>query len=58
MKNDAMRRRAGGVKLSSIIFCVTTGGLAACEGAVSSHAPSHIDGQSKEEVENHELKGM
>jgi len=23
MKNDAMRRRAGGVKLSSIIFCVT-----------------------------------
>jgi hypothetical protein len=23
MKNDAMQRRAGGVKLSSIIFCVT-----------------------------------
>src|ERR1035441_5632410 len=23
MKNDAMRRRAGGVKLSLIIFCVT-----------------------------------
>jgi len=23
MKSDAMRRRAGGVKLSSIIFCVT-----------------------------------
>ena len=23
MKNDAMRRRAGGVELSSIIFCVT-----------------------------------
>ena len=23
MKNDAIRRRAGGVKLSSIIFCVT-----------------------------------
>jgi hypothetical protein len=23
MKNDAIRRRAGGVKLSAIIFCVT-----------------------------------
>ena len=23
MKNDAIRRRAGGVKLSSIIFCAT-----------------------------------
>jgi hypothetical protein len=23
MKNDAIRRRAGGVKLSCIIFCIT-----------------------------------
>jgi hypothetical protein len=61
MKNDAMRRRAGGVKLSSIIFCVTvlvtglpTGGRAqvnsgsnGSDGAFNPNASINIDMTSR-----------